>query len=99
MSHSLGIIEVRGIVTATSCIDAMVKSSYVTISRIDRVGSGLIAIIIKGDVASVQIALEIGREEATKHGEVIAAKVIPKPDDKLDSFISLEEKVNENEKV
>ncbi len=99
MNRSLGIIEVRGVVPATSCIDAMVKSAYVRISHIDRVGSGLIAIIIEGDVASVQIALEIGQEAAEKHGEVVAVKVIAKPADDLDSFISPGEKVNTNEKI
>lgn len=99
MNLSLGIIEVKGIVTATSCIDAMVKSSFVEINNIERVGSGLIAIMIAGDVASVQVALEIGAEEALKHGEIIGIKVIPKPAEGLAHLFSNKEQVIINEKV
>lgn len=88
MNRSLGIIEVRGIVTATSCVDAMVKSAFVEVYNIERSGSGLLTIMIEGDLASVQAALEFGAEEAYKHGELIAVKSIPRPDNGLYAFIS-----------
>lgn len=92
LNRSLGIIEVMGMVTAMSCVDAMVKSAFVEVKKIERVTSGMIAILIHGDLASVQFALEIGAEEAWKHGEVVAVKAIPRPADGLDSFISPQEK-------
>ena len=68
MNKSLGIIEVTGMVTATACIDAMVKSAFVEVFKVNHVGSGIIAIMILGDLASVQYAHEVGRDEAVKHG-------------------------------
>lgn len=87
MDQALGIIEVRGMVPATICIDAMVKSAFVEIDKIERVGSGLIAVMIKGDVASVQIALEIGADAAANYGEIVAINTIAKPDSKLKNLL------------
>lgn len=99
MKHSLGIIEVKGMVTATSCIDAMVKSAYIDIQHIERIGSGLITILIEGEVAAVQIALEIGAEEALKHGELIATKTIPKPAKELVHLFKHKKQVVINDKT
>ncbi|WP_017754438.1 BMC domain-containing protein [Calidifontibacillus oryziterrae] len=79
MNKSLGIIEVTGMVTAIACIDAMTKSAFVDLYKVNRVGSGLIAIFIKGDLASVLYAIDIGQAEAMRHGELVAYRVIPRP--------------------
>lgn len=98
MKKSLGILEVKGMVTATACIDAMVKSSYIEIYHIERLGSGMITILIEGEVAAVNIALEIGAEEAFKHGELIATKTIAKPDQKLIRLFTQKKQVDIDEK-
>lgn len=90
MYRSLGIIEVVGMVTATACIDAMVKSAYVEVTKVERVGSGFLAVIIKGDLASVQVAIEIGAETAQSHGQLIAYRVIPRPYDGLEKMTAPE---------
>ncbi|WP_407272704.1 BMC domain-containing protein [Radiobacillus sp. PE A8.2] len=92
MNRSLGLIEVRGTVTAAATVDVMVKNAFVEIRSIERVGSGLITIMIEGDLASVQAALEIGAEEALKYGELIAVKSIPRPDQGLASLLSPEKR-------
>lgn len=92
MNQSLGVIEVEGMATASSCIDAMVKSAYVDIHSIKRTGSGLITILIKGDLASVQVAVEIGVEAASRLGEVAGKSVIPRPYEGLEILIAPEEK-------
>ncbi|WNF38843.1 BMC domain-containing protein [Bacillaceae bacterium IKA-2] len=92
MNQSLGIIEVVGMVTAMACIDAMVKSAYVEVTKIERVGSGFIAIMIEGDLASVQVALEIGAETVQCHGELVAAKVIARPYEGLEKLTAPEKR-------
>lgn len=87
MNKSLGIIEVVGMVTAAACVDVMVKSAFIEIESIARVGSGMLAIIIKGDLASVQYAIEVGKKEAAQHGEIVAFRVIPRPCDGLNVLI------------
>lgn len=88
IKKSIGIIEVVGIVTAAACIDAMTKTAYVEVSNLERIGSGLITIIIEGDLASVQVAIEAGEEMATRFGEMIATRVIARPYEGLDSLLT-----------
>ncbi|WP_210366212.1 BMC domain-containing protein [Bacillus sp. REN3] len=88
MKQSIGILEVVGNVTALSCADKMVKSSYVEIRSIKRIGTGMIAVIIRGDLASVQHAIAVGQEAAGEHGELVAAKVIPRPYEGLGKLIN-----------
>lgn len=90
MYRSLGIIEVVGMVTATASIDAMIKSAFIEVKKIDRIGSGYITIMIEGDLASVQVAIEVGREVAQCHGELVAYRVIPRPYEGLDKLTALE---------
>lgn len=88
MNQSLGIIEVVGLVTATACIDAMVKSAYVEVFNIKRTGSGMITVMIQGDLASVKEALEIGEVAAHRYGEIVAARTIARPYDGLEGLIA-----------
>jgi len=99
MNRSLGIIEVIGLVTATACIDAMIKSAYVEVFNIKRTGSGMITVIIQGDLASIKEALEVGQSVAYRHGELIAVRSIARPYDGLESIIGSEETGVENEKI
>jgi ethanolamine utilization protein EutM len=87
VKQSIGIIEVVGNVTALSCADRMVKSSYVEIHSIKRIGTGMVAVIIRGDLASVQHAIEVGQEAASEHGEIVAARVIPRPYEGLEKLL------------
>ncbi|QGH35407.1 BMC domain-containing protein [Gracilibacillus salitolerans] len=83
MKRSLGLIEVIGTVTAMIAIDAMSKHAFVEVIKVEEAGSGLLTIMIEGDLASVQAALEVGATQASHHGEVVTMKSIPKPDDKM----------------
>ncbi|CAM3955794.1 BMC domain-containing protein [Mesobacillus zeae] len=79
MNQSIGILEVVGNVTALACADAMIKSAFVEIHSIHKIGSGMIAVMVTGDLASVQFAVETGQETAASYGELVAARVIPRP--------------------
>lgn len=92
MNQSIGIVEVIGLTAATSCIDVMVKAAFVEVYNIRRTGSGMITIIIQGDLASVQVAVEKGADAAQCIGELVAAHVIPRPYEGLEKLIGLEGK-------
>ncbi|WP_113928826.1 BMC domain-containing protein [Bacillus sp. P14.5] len=91
MKYSIGLIETAGFVTALACADRMIKSAYIEIHSINKVGSGMITVIIKGDLASVQHAIEIGREVAGEYGELIASRVIPRPYEGLEKLTATAE--------
>lgn len=92
MNRSYGLLEVVGFVTASICIDKMVKSAYVEVDSIQRTGSGMMTIIISGDLASVKEALEIGEEAAHCSGELVAVRAIARPYEGLEKLLAPEEK-------
>ena len=79
MGQSIGIIETLGYTAALTAADMMVKMAYVEVVSIERTGSGLVTIIIEGDIDSVKMALEVGTETAQKCGELVGVHSIAKP--------------------
>ncbi|SER41540.1 BMC domain-containing protein [Gracilibacillus ureilyticus] len=79
MSDSLGVIETRGLTASIEAADAMLKAANVEVVGSEKIGSGLVSVIIKGDVGAVKAATEVGAEAAARVGEVIAVHVIPRP--------------------
>ncbi|MGZ9586934.1 BMC domain-containing protein [Paenibacillus marinisediminis] len=79
MSESIGMIETKGYVAAVEAADAMLKAANVEIVGTDKIGSGLVTVIVKGDVGAVKAAVEVGSEAAQRIGELVAAHVIPRP--------------------
>ena len=77
--EALGMIETRGLVAAIEAADAMVKAAEVTLIGTEKIGSGLVSVMIRGDVGAVKSATEAGQAAAEKLGEIIAVHVIPRP--------------------
>lgn len=90
MKKAVGFVETRGLVGAIEAADAMVKAAEVRILEYRQVGSGLISIIIQGDVAAVQAAVQAGSMAAEKVGEVISVNVIPRPNEELAKLLPLQ---------
>ena len=77
--QALGMIETRGLVAAIEAADAMVKSAEVTLIGTEKIGSGLVSVMVRGDVGAVKAAVEAGSQAASTLGELIATHVIPRP--------------------
>ena len=77
--EALGMVETRGLVAAIEAADAMVKAANVTLIGTEKIGSGLVSVMVRGDVGAVNAATEAGGNAAKKLGEVIAIHVIPRP--------------------
>ena len=77
--EALGIIETRGLVAAIEAADAMVKAANVTLIGSEKIGSGLVSVMVRGDVGAVKAAVEAGGAAAARLGEVVATHVIPRP--------------------
>ena len=71
--EALGMVETRGLVAAIEAADAMVKAANVTLIGTEKIGSGLVSVMVRGDVGAVKAATEAGGNAAQKLGEVIAA--------------------------
>ena len=79
MNEALGMVETRGLVAAIEAADAMVKAANVQLIGSEKIGSGLVSVMVRGDVGAVKAAVEAGAAAANRLGEVIATHVIPRP--------------------
>ena len=77
--EALGMIETRGLVAAIEAADAMVKAANVALIGTEKIGSGLVSVMVRGDVGAVKSAVEAGSSAASKLGEIVATHVIPRP--------------------
>ena len=77
--EALGMVETRGLVAAIEAADAMVKAANVVLIGTEKIGRGLVSVMVRGDVGAVKSATEAGGSAAAKLGEVVAIHVIPRP--------------------
>ena len=89
---ALGMIETKGFVTLVEATDAMMKAANVEFVSWDKVGAGLAAAFVTGDVAAVKAATDAGASAASRIGEVTSVQVIPRPHEDVDVVIGLMKK-------
>ena len=77
--EALGMIETRGLVAAIEAADSMLKAANVVLIGTEKIGSGLVSVMVRGDVGAVKSAVEVGSANASRLGELVATHVIPRP--------------------
>lgn len=77
--QALGMVETKGLVAAIEAADAMVKAANVTLVGKEKIGSGLVTIMVRGDVGAVKASVEAGAAAAKRVGELVSTHVIPRP--------------------
>lgn len=97
--QALGLIETKGFVAAIEAADSALKSASVSLVGQKRPGSGLVAIIITGDVAAVKSAVDAGTESASVVGEVVSSQVIARPHQDMDKIFHDELTIKKDIKV
>ncbi|WP_432663552.1 ethanolamine utilization microcompartment protein EutM [Wukongibacter baidiensis] len=85
--EALGMIETKGLVGAIEAADAMVKAANVTLIGKEQIGSGLVTVMVRGDVGAVKAATDAGAAAAERVGELISVHVIPRPHDEVETII------------
>ena len=74
-SDALGMVETKGLVGAIEAADAMVKAANVSLVGYEKIGSGLVTVMVRGDVGAVKASVDAGAAV----GEVVSVHVIPRP--------------------
>ena len=87
MTDALGMIETRGLVGAVEAADAMVKAANVTLIGREQVGSGLVTVMVRGDVGAVKAATDAGAAAASRVGDLVSVHVIPRPHEELEMIL------------
>ncbi len=86
-NQALGLVECRGLTAATEAADAMIKAANVTLVGTEKIGSGLVCVMVRGDVGAVKAATEVGQEAVSRLGELVAVHVIPRPHQDLEKVL------------
>ena len=87
MAEALGMIETRGFVGMVEASDAMVKAARVELTRYERIGSGYVTTLVRGEVGAVKAAVAAGEAAANRVGELVAAHVIASPHPGLEPIL------------
>ena len=77
--EALGMVETRGLTAAIEAADQMCKAANVALVGTEKSGSGLVTVMVRGDVGAVKSAVESGSAAASRLGELVATHVIPRP--------------------
>ena len=86
-TNALGMIETKGLVGAIEAADAMVKAANVALVGKEQIGSGLVTVMVRGDVGAVKASVDAGAAAAARVGELFAVHVIPRPHDDVELIL------------
>ena len=87
IKEALGMIETKGLVGAIEAADAMVKAANVTLLGKEKIGSGLVTVMVRGDVGAVKASVDAGAAAAKRVGELVSVHVIARPHDDVESIL------------
>lgn len=92
MEHeALGLIETKGLVASIEAADAMVKASNVDLIGQEKIGHGLVTVMVRGDVGAVKASVDAGVTAAEEIGEVLSSYVIPRPHADVENILPKKE--------
>lgn len=83
-NQAIGLLETRGFPAMVGAADTMLKSADVQLAAYETTGDGLCTAIIRGTIANVAVAIDVGMAEAERIGELNAVMVIPRILDDLE---------------
>ncbi|MFH1416515.1 MAG: ethanolamine utilization microcompartment protein EutM [Elusimicrobiota bacterium] len=89
--EALGMIETKGLIAMIEAGDAMVKAANVQIAGYEKIGSGYVTVLVRGEVAACKAACEAGAAAAQRVGELVAVHVIPQPHADLEGKLPISE--------
>ena len=84
---ALGMVETRGLTAAIEAADSMCKAANVVLVGTEKIGSGLVTVMVRGDVGAVKSSVEAGAANAAKLGELVATHVIPRPHNDVEKIL------------
>jgi len=86
-NKALGMVETKGLVGAIEAADAMVKAANVRLIGKEKIGSGLVTVMVRGDVGAVKAAVDAGAAAAKRVGELFSVHVIPSPHSDVEGIL------------
>ncbi len=85
--QALGMVETKGLIGAIEAADAMVKAANVSLIGKEQIGSGLVTVMVRGDVGAVKASVDAGAAAAKRVGDLYGVHVIPSPHDDVEKLL------------
>ena len=80
-------IETKGLVGAVAAADAMVKAANVQLVGYEKIGSGYVTVMVRGDVGAVKAATDAGVAAANVVSEVVSIHVVPRQHSEVEQIL------------
>ncbi|WP_041275726.1 BMC domain-containing protein [Desulforamulus ruminis] len=87
-NDALGFIETYSLVSVLEAADAMCKAADVELVGYENVASGLVSVVVRGDVGAVKTAVAAGVKQAGKVGPVYSSNVIARPHEDVEKIVA-----------
>jgi ethanolamine utilization protein EutM len=87
-NDALGFIETYGLVSVLEAADAMCKAADVELVGYENTASGLISVVVRGDVGAVKTAVAAGVAKAEQVGPIYSSVVIARPHPDVEKIVS-----------
>ncbi len=85
--QAIGLIETRGMIPLVEATDVALKAANVSVVGTRATGTGLISVVLTGDVAAIRAATEAGGAAAARVGELVSVEVLTRPHDELEKIM------------
>jgi len=86
---AVGMVCTRSFPAIVGTADMMLKSAGVRLVGYEKTGSGYCTAVVRGNIADVRIAVEVGVETAENFGEFVSKLVIARPSRNLDAILPI----------
>jgi len=86
---ALGLVSTRSFPAIVGTADEMLKASGVTLVGYEKIGSGYCTAIVRGGIADVRLAVEVGIEIAGNFGQFVSSLVIARPLPNLEAVLPI----------
>jgi len=91
MGVAVGMVETLGFPAVVEAADAMVKAGRVILVGYEKIGSGRVTVIVRGDVSEVQASVAAGTESVKRvsGGQVLSTHIIARPHENLEYVLPM----------
>jgi ethanolamine utilization protein EutM len=89
MMEALGMVETRGMAALVEASDAILKAANVKFVGYEKLGDGIVIIMVRGSVADCRIGVDAAVAAAAKIGQVLKGNVIPYPYEDLEGKLPI----------
>lgn len=86
---AIGLVSTQSFPAIVGTADMMLKSSSVTLVGYEKIGSGYCTAVVRGNIADVRLAVEVGVETAEQFGQFISKAIISRPSRNLEEILPI----------